>query len=111
MGGFEFADVFPSWKILHNLCGNKNRIVKVHRKTDAIIENILKEHEKNLESGNNGSGELGGEDIIDVLIKLEKKGSLQLPITHDIIKAVIIVCYDTPLIFSSIICNAYLSKF
>ncbi|XP_019198315.1 PREDICTED: premnaspirodiene oxygenase-like [Ipomoea nil] len=88
LGGFQFEDVFPSWKLLHNLCGNKNRIVKVHRKIDAIIENILKEHQNNFESGH----ELGqgGEDIIDVLIKLERNGSLQLPITHDIIKAIVL---------------------
>nr|GMD44337.1 premnaspirodiene oxygenase-like [Ipomoea batatas] len=51
MGGFEFADVFPSLKFLHRLCGNKNRMLKIHRKIDPIIENIIKEHENNLESG------------------------------------------------------------
>nr|GMD47733.1 premnaspirodiene oxygenase-like [Ipomoea batatas] len=85
LGGFEFADVFPSWKFLHRLCGNKNRMLKIHRKIDPIIENIIKEHEKNLQSG-----ELEGEDIIDVLIKLERNGGQQLPITHDIIKATIL---------------------
>nr|GMD44343.1 premnaspirodiene oxygenase-like [Ipomoea batatas] len=90
LGGFEFADVFPSWKLLHGLCGNKKRILNVHRKTDAITESIIKEHENNIESGNQGNGELGGEDIVDVLIKLEKNGTLQRPITHDIIKATII---------------------
>nr|GMD44340.1 premnaspirodiene oxygenase-like [Ipomoea batatas] len=90
LGGFEFADVFPSLKFLHNLCGNKNKFLEVYHKTDAIIENIIKQHEKNLLESGKGSGELGADDIIDVLIKLEKKGGLQLPITHDIIKAVIL---------------------
>ncbi|XP_019162053.1 PREDICTED: premnaspirodiene oxygenase-like [Ipomoea nil] len=90
LGEFEFTDVFPSLKFLQGFCGNRNKIVKVHRKTNAIIENIIKQHEKNLESGNKGSGELGGDDLIDVLIKLEKNGGLQLPITHDIIKGIII---------------------
>nr|GME13915.1 premnaspirodiene oxygenase-like [Ipomoea batatas] len=92
LGGFEFADVFPSLKFLHNLCGNKNKFLEVYHKTDAIIENIIKQHEKNLLESGKGSSELGADDIIDVLIKLEKKGGLQLPITHDIIKAVILVC-------------------
>ncbi|XP_019162054.1 PREDICTED: premnaspirodiene oxygenase-like [Ipomoea nil] len=90
LGGFEFADVFPSLKFLHGLCGNKSKFLEVYHKTDAIIENIIKQHEKNLESGNKGSGELGADDIINVLIKLERKGGLQLPITHDIIKAIIL---------------------
>nr|GMD44342.1 premnaspirodiene oxygenase-like [Ipomoea batatas] len=86
LGGFEFGDVFPSWKFLHGLCGSKNRMLKIHRKIDPIMENIIKEHEKNLESG-----ELEGEDIIDVLIKLEKRnGGHQLRITHDIIKATVL---------------------
>nr|GMD49001.1 premnaspirodiene oxygenase-like [Ipomoea batatas] len=93
LGGFEFADVFPSLKFLHNLCGNKNKFLEVYHKTDAIIENIIKQHEKNLLESGKGSSELGADDIIDVLIKLEKKGGLQLPITHDIIKAVILCRY------------------
>nr|GMD23309.1 premnaspirodiene oxygenase-like [Ipomoea batatas] len=88
LGGFEFADVFPSWKFLHGLCGNKNRMLKIHRKVDPILENIIKEHEKKLESEGEGEGE--GEDIIDVLIKLERNGGHQLPVTHDIIKATIL---------------------
>nr|GMD47732.1 premnaspirodiene oxygenase-like [Ipomoea batatas] len=88
--GFEFADVFPSWKFLHGLCGNKNRMLKIHRKVDPILENIIKEHEKKLESGELLGDELEGEDIIDVLIKLERNGGQQLPITHDIIKATIL---------------------
>nr|GMD47737.1 premnaspirodiene oxygenase-like [Ipomoea batatas] len=90
LGGFEFADVFPSLKFLHNHCGNKNKFLELYQKTDAIIENIVKQHEKNLLESGKGSGELGADDIIDVLIKLEKKGGLQLPITHDIIKATIL---------------------
>nr|WMZ41142.1 cytochrome P450 family 71 subfamily D polypeptide 2 [Ipomoea batatas] len=88
LGEFEFADVFPSLKFLHGLCGNKNRMLQLHRKVDPILENIIKEHEKKLESGELLGGE--GEDIIDVLVKLERNGGHQLPITHDIIKATIL---------------------
>nr|GMD60344.1 premnaspirodiene oxygenase-like [Ipomoea batatas] len=36
LGSFDFADVFPSWRILHGLYGgNKNRIIKAHRKMDS----------------------------------------------------------------------------
>ncbi|XP_019162132.1 PREDICTED: premnaspirodiene oxygenase-like [Ipomoea nil] len=87
VGSFEFADVFPSWKLLHSVCGNKNRMLKIHRKVDPIIENIIKEHEKKLESGELG-GDDEGEDIIGVLVKLERNGGHQLPITHEVIKGV-----------------------
>lgn len=87
-GSFDFADMFPSWKALHPLFGNRKEIMKTHLKTDAIIENIITEHRKKVEGG----GEHGADCIIDVLIKLMDSGSLQVPITHDNIKAVIIVC-------------------
>nr|GMD41325.1 premnaspirodiene oxygenase-like [Ipomoea batatas] len=48
---------------------------------DAIIENIVKQHEKNLLESGKGSGELGADDIIDVLIKLEKKGGTETSAT------------------------------
>ncbi|XP_031102494.1 premnaspirodiene oxygenase-like [Ipomoea triloba] len=83
-GSFDFADMFPSWKALHPLFGNKSEILKTHLKTDSIIENIIKDHRNKLESGS-------AEDcIIDVLLKLMDSGSLQVPITHDNIKAIII---------------------
>ncbi|XP_019162081.1 PREDICTED: premnaspirodiene oxygenase-like [Ipomoea nil] len=85
LGKFDFADVFPSWKVLHSLCSNKNRIMKAHRKVDRIIENIIKEHREKLESG---------DCLIDVLITQMHKGGLQLPITHDSIKGVILEIFS-----------------
>ncbi|XP_019198856.1 PREDICTED: premnaspirodiene oxygenase-like [Ipomoea nil] len=83
LGKLDLAGVFPSWKVLHGLCSNKNRIMKTHRKVDAIIENIIKEK---LESGNKGRS---GDSLIDVLVTQMDSSGLQLPITHDTIKAVI----------------------
>nr|GMD49002.1 premnaspirodiene oxygenase-like [Ipomoea batatas] len=92
LGAFEFADVFPSLKFLHGLCGNKNRLLEVHRKVDPILDSIIKEHEKNLDSGEllGGEGESESEDIIHALIKLKRNGGYQLPITHDTIKGIIL---------------------
>ncbi|XP_031102061.1 premnaspirodiene oxygenase-like [Ipomoea triloba] len=88
LGSFDFADVFPSWRVLHGLCGgNKNRIIKAHRKVDAIIENIIKEHREKLE---NGRDESGGDCLIDALIRQMDSGDLRVPISHDNIKAIII---------------------
>nr|GLL38194.1 premnaspirodiene oxygenase-like [Ipomoea trifida] len=92
LGAFEFADVFPSLKFLHGLCGNKNRLLAVHRKVDPILDSIIKEHEKNLDSGelSGGEGESESEDIIHALIKLKRNGGYPLPITHDTIKGIIL---------------------
>ncbi|KAK4380321.1 hypothetical protein RND71_002183 [Anisodus tanguticus] len=86
--GFDVADIFPSLKFLHVLSGMKSKIMDVHHKVDTIAENVINEHKKNLETSKT-NGELGGEDLIDVLLRLMKEGGLQFPITNDNIKAIV----------------------
>lgn len=88
-GGFMMADMFPSWKIIHSLSGDKSKMIKGHLKADAIIDNILKDHRTNFESGKKGSGESGAEDMVDVLLRLKDSRTLPVPITDDNIKAII----------------------
>ncbi|KAL0323918.1 UNVERIFIED_CONTAM: cytochrome [Sesamum calycinum] len=82
-GGFELADLFPSSKVLHVLSWNKYKLLRMRRKLDMILDVILEEHKLKQ------SGEFGGEDIVDVLLRMQKNGELQFPITNDNIKAVI----------------------
>nr|XP_016488784.1 PREDICTED: premnaspirodiene oxygenase-like [Nicotiana tabacum] len=89
-GGFSVADIFPSIKILHLLSGMKGRILNTHKRVDAIVEDVINEHIKNLANGKAGNGALGGEDLVDVLLRLKESGELQIPITNDNIKAVMI---------------------
>ncbi|KAM3397938.1 premnaspirodiene oxygenase [Capsicum galapagoense] len=86
--GFYVADIFPSLKFLHVLSGIKGKIMDVHHKVDTIAENVINEHKKNLVNGKT-NGELGGEDLIDVLLRLMKDGNLRFPITNDNIKAIV----------------------
>uniref|UniRef100_M1CJW8 Cytochrome P450 n=2 Tax=Solanum tuberosum TaxID=4113 RepID=M1CJW8_SOLTU len=79
--GFDMADIFPSLKFLHVLCGMKGKIMDAHHELDAILENIINEHKNN--------GELGGEGLIATLLRLMKEGGFQFPITKDNIKAII----------------------
>ncbi|KAK4435791.1 cytochrome [Sesamum alatum] len=82
-GGFELADLFPSSKLLNVLSWNKYKLLRMRRKLDAVLDVILEEHKLKQ------SGEFGGEDIVDVLLRMQKNGELQFPITNDNIKAVI----------------------
>ncbi|XP_059278048.1 premnaspirodiene oxygenase-like [Lycium ferocissimum] len=86
--GFDVADIFPSLKFLHVLSGMKGKMMELHHKVDTIAENVINEHKKNLATGKT-NGELGREDLIDVLLRLMKDGGLQFPITNDNIKAII----------------------
>nr|XP_009794009.1 PREDICTED: premnaspirodiene oxygenase-like [Nicotiana sylvestris] len=81
--GFDVADIFPSLKFLHVLSGMKTKVMDVHHKLDAILENIINERKKI------ATDELADEGLIDVLLRLMKEGGLQFPITNDNIKAII----------------------
>ncbi|KAK6158887.1 hypothetical protein DH2020_006201 [Rehmannia glutinosa] len=82
-GGFELADFFPSFKLLHVLSWNKYKLLNMRRKVDTILDGIVEEHKLKR------SGEFGGEDIVDVLLRMQKNEELEFPITNDNIKAVI----------------------
>ncbi|CAN4097856.1 unnamed protein product [Withania somnifera] len=91
LGGFDVADLFPSWKILHKVSGVESRLLKLHQKVDAALENIVSEHIKKQALGSKGNGDqlVGGEDLVDVLLRIKENGELQFPITSDHIKAII----------------------
>ncbi|KAH0762983.1 hypothetical protein KY290_019056 [Solanum tuberosum] len=88
-GATELADLFPSRKWLHQIYGLKSKILKVHKEADVILENIINEHQKNRANGKKGNSEYGGEDLVDVLLRVMESGELGTPITNNNIKAVI----------------------
>ncbi|KAM3308754.1 hypothetical protein P3S67_010498 [Capsicum chacoense] len=87
--GFFMADVFPSWKFLHNIGGETTRMVNAHKKVDAVMEDILNEHIENKAAGKKENGEFGDEDLVDVFLRVKENAELQFPITNDHIKAVL----------------------
>ncbi|KAI8549152.1 hypothetical protein RHMOL_Rhmol06G0004400 [Rhododendron molle] len=90
VGGFDVCDLFPSLKVLHFLSGMRSKLVRLHQKMDQILEEIISEHEENLESCKGGNGEAGEEDLATVLLILKQRGGLQFPVTNNNIKAVIL---------------------
>ncbi|GFP93740.1 cytochrome p450 71d15 [Phtheirospermum japonicum] len=84
-GGFEVADFFPSFKLLHVLSWNRYKLLRMRRKVDVILDGIVEEHKLKQ------SGEFGGEDIVDALLRIQRNEELEFPITNENIKAVIFV--------------------
>ncbi|RDX91089.1 Cytochrome P450 71D8, partial [Mucuna pruriens] len=83
LGGFSIADFYPSIKLLPLLSRMKTKLVRAQRENDRILENMVKDHKEN----NNSHGE--HEDFIDILLKTQKKDDLEIPLTHNHIKALI----------------------
>ncbi|KAK4434822.1 Premnaspirodiene oxygenase [Sesamum alatum] len=84
--GFDVADLFPSVKFLQAVTGLRTKLMKLHHKIDQVLNMIIDEHLEKLISG-----QLGEEDLVDVLLKFKQKGSLQFPVTMDNIKAITLV--------------------
>ncbi|KAK7267892.1 hypothetical protein RIF29_20572 [Crotalaria pallida] len=99
VGGFDLAELFPSLKPLHLITGMKGKLEHVHTKLDKILENIIDEHQVKSRSSSeskHGNGEAGDENenekesLVDVLLRVQRNGSLEIPLTLNNIKAVIL---------------------
>ncbi|CAN6163350.1 unnamed protein product [Urochloa humidicola] len=87
VAGFNPADLWPSSRLVGRLSGAVRRAEVVRDTVFGILDGIIREHLEMIENGGVGAGE--AEDLLDVLLKIQKEGSLQIPIDMDVIKAVI----------------------
>uniref|UniRef100_A0A165Z8N3 Leucine-rich repeat-containing N-terminal plant-type domain-containing protein n=1 Tax=Daucus carota subsp. sativus TaxID=79200 RepID=A0A165Z8N3_DAUCS len=83
--GFMFPDIFPSLKFLHPISNAKAALEKIHKRLDGILENIINEHR-----ADRSTGKVAEEDLVDVLLKLQESSDLEVPITTENIKAIIL---------------------
>ncbi|KAE9602099.1 hypothetical protein Lal_00049566 [Lupinus albus] len=91
LGGFDLADLFPSLKPLHLITGLKTKLENVHKKLDKVLDNIVHEHQLRMRSSNHEArNEREKEDLVDVLLRVQQNGTLQIPLTLKNIKAVIL---------------------
>ncbi|KAL5188098.1 Cytochrome P450 71D10 [Glycine soja] len=62
----------------------KTRVERAQRENDKILEHMVKDHQEN----RNKHG-VTHEDFIDILLKTQKRDDLEIPMTHNNIKALI----------------------
>ncbi|XP_065877734.1 cytochrome P450 71D445-like [Euphorbia lathyris] len=89
--GISIADAYPSIKWLEMFSGINKRVEKVHKQLDQTVEGILKQHRSartNISSGVSSMDQK--EDLVDVLLNLQENGDLQIPLSDDTIKALIL---------------------
>lgn len=89
-GGFSLADLYPSYGFLKVVTGMNYKVGKVHKTLDRIMDNVLGEHEKALESRKGGKASMEDENFLDILYRFKDSGDLEVPISMDNIKAVIL---------------------
>ncbi|XP_064971703.1 desmethyl-deoxy-podophyllotoxin synthase-like [Musa acuminata AAA Group] len=82
--------MFPSLKILHVLSGAKFKLHRIRRRLDKILDDIVKEHEVKAKMNKGREVAEVEEDIVDALLRLKDESELEVPMTMDGIKAVIL---------------------
>ncbi|KAL6140030.1 hypothetical protein ACLB2K_058331 [Fragaria x ananassa] len=89
--GFNVADVFPSFKLLHMISGVQSKLEMLHKQADTILETFIKEHTQATATVKSDEAEVQ-EDLLDVLLKfhVDHNGGHELSLTTDNIKAVIL---------------------
>nr|CAD1817764.1 unnamed protein product [Ananas comosus var. bracteatus] len=85
--GFSVADAFPSLRFLDVLSGLRPRLQKVRRELDEVFDEIIEQHQQKKK---NTADESEEEDLIDLLLRLKDNGDLEVPLSIDNIKAVIL---------------------
>ena len=91
--GFNISDLFPSIKTMDVITGFRSKLQKLHQKIDTIVDDIIREHRER-ENENTEAN-----DLVDVLLNHQDAGKLEVPLTMQDIKAVLLV--------STIICITF----
>ncbi|XP_054818769.1 desmethyl-deoxy-podophyllotoxin synthase-like isoform X2 [Prosopis cineraria] len=84
--GFSNADIFPSIGVLQGLTGFRAKLERVHNGMDMILENIVNDHRNKGLGRNEVEGE---EDLVDVLLRLQRQSDLEHPLSNSEVKATI----------------------
>ncbi|CAI0437477.1 unnamed protein product [Linum tenue] len=85
-GGFSLADLFPSVKLLQVTSGMRSQLLRLRNEADRMMDGIISDHRERQRT--EGSDEV--DDLVDVLLKLQAGGGLEVPLSDDNIKAVIL---------------------
>ncbi|CAN1808780.1 Desmethyl-deoxy-podophyllotoxin synthase [Linum perenne] len=78
------SDMYPSLELLPVLTGFKGKVEKMHKASDLILEQIIDEHKSKRRLSKDD------EDLVDVLLNLQESQNLGIPITMDVIKAIVL---------------------
>ncbi|KAI3876043.1 hypothetical protein MKX03_026279, partial [Papaver bracteatum] len=99
LGAVDIGDYQPLLCWLKYFNGLHSRIEKSFKVTDRFLEQVIEDHvlTRNIKKKSDQE-----EDFVDVLLDIEKQGSIGLPFTRDNIKAIILVTnlFPTSLIFN-----------
>ncbi|KAL1347596.1 hypothetical protein AAHE18_07G017500 [Arachis hypogaea] len=83
---FSVVDLYPSIGVLEVSYRVQEKNDKLHGEVDWILENIVTDPRDKITVGGGG-----GEDLVDILLRLQKQNDLQYPLSDSVVKAIILV--------------------
>ena len=87
--GFNVPDLYLSLKFIASINGMKTTLKRLHRKKENIFQDIIGDHEMmNMKTTSITKDSSCKEDLVDVLLKLQKSSDLKFEVTAKHIKAV-----------------------
>uniref|UniRef100_M1B2A2 Cytochrome P450 hydroxylase n=2 Tax=Solanum tuberosum TaxID=4113 RepID=M1B2A2_SOLTU len=86
VSGLDISEVFPSLKFLQVITGTKEKLLKLHKKFDKVLDMIIEEHKHKYDEEESSRKN----DLVNLLLKLQESGTLDFSFTADNIKAVIL---------------------
>ncbi|KAL5209476.1 hypothetical protein ABZP36_005099 [Zizania latifolia] len=82
-GGFNLVDLYPSSSLARRLSGTLRETERCNRNARTIMDDIISEHAAVTDDSD------GDDDLLGVLLRLQKNGGTQFPLTTDMIATVI----------------------
>ncbi|CAM0907768.1 unnamed protein product [Alopecurus aequalis] len=86
LSGFNLVDLFPSSWLASFLSSSSRLAWENHRKIFEIIDCAIKQHEECAAASNDNAKE----DLLDVLLRIQKEGSHDVPFTMGAIKSLVV---------------------
>ncbi|KAK9090284.1 hypothetical protein Sjap_023461 [Stephania japonica] len=83
LGGFSVGDCFPSMEWISAFTGTKSRLERLFKRFDQFFNDMIEEHLHPKRT------KTETKDLVDILLDLQKHESLEMPLTMENIKAVI----------------------
>ncbi|CAL4907488.1 unnamed protein product [Urochloa decumbens] len=91
--GFSLSNLFPSSRFVNFIWGTTRQALLNHQKNMELIECAVKQHEKR-KATMVEKGIAEEENLVDLLLRMQKDGDLDVPLTMGTIKALILDLFN-----------------
>ncbi|KAI3733405.1 hypothetical protein L6452_12848 [Arctium lappa] len=95
LAGFCIGDYYPEWEWVNSVSGTRRRLMKNLKELREVCDDIINEHIRKREESTSGDDDAGKEDFVDVLLRVQRQHDLEVPITDDNLKALVLDMFLT----------------